>query len=109
MKYMTLREIHNTFGISRRTIQGYEKAKLIASSARNERGYLLYDEDAQKRIKQIRLFQQMGFTIKEIKSIIDASDDILRTALEKRLKELEKEKKNLETTIDRVYELIQKL
>ncbi len=109
MKEMTLREICNTFNVSRRAIQGYEKAGLVSASARNERGYLLYDENSQERIKQIKLFQQMGFTIKEIKDIIDAPKDDLKSALVKRLKEMEKEKTNMEKIIQIMYEMIKNL
>ena len=109
MKEMTLREICNTFNVSRRAIQGYEKAGLVSASARNERGYLLYDENSQERIKQIKLFQQMGFTIKEIKDIIDAPKDDLKSALVKRLQEMEKEKTNMEKIIQIMYEMIKNL
>lgn len=109
MSDMTLREVCNAFGVSRRAVQGYEAAGLVLASARNERGYLLYDEKSQKRIQQIKLFQQMGFTIKEIKSMIDAPKDSRKSMLGKRVKELEQEKRTIEKTIDMVYELMEQL
>lgn len=51
MKDMTLREMCNALNISRRAVQGYEKAGLVSASGKNERGHLIYDENAQKRIK----------------------------------------------------------
>lgn len=102
---MTLREIVDNFGVSRRAVQGYEKAGLISASGKNERGYLLYDETSQGRIRQIKLFQQMGFTIKEIKDIIDAPGNILKTALEKQAEKLEEQKENTEILISKIYEL----
>lgn len=108
MEYMTLREIYSAYNISRRAIQGYEKAGLVLASRKNERGHLLYDENAQERIKQIKLFQQMGFTIKEIKEIIDAPDDILVSALEEQIKILESKKQDTEIAIASAHALIQK-
>lgn len=35
---MTLREICESLGVSRRTLQGYEKAGLVASTGRNKYG-----------------------------------------------------------------------
>lgn len=102
---MTLREIGDNFGVSRRAVQGYEKAGLISASGKNERGYLLYDETSQDRIRQIKLFQQMGFTIKEIKDIIDAPGNILKAALEKQAEKLEEQKENTEILISKIYEL----
>ena len=109
IKDMTLREVCNAYGVSRRAVQGYEMAGLVSASSRNERGYLLYDENAQKRIKQIKLFQQMGFTIKEIKSMMDTPEESWKPILGKRVKLLEKKKKNMEMTIDMIYALIEKL
>lgn len=99
MNEMTLREMCDTFGVSRRAVQGYEKARLVSASRKNTRGYLLYDEAVQERVKRIKLFQQMGFTIKQIKELIDAPDNILKPALEERLQKLTEEKKNIEILI----------
>ena len=41
MTVMTLREVCDSYGVSRRAVQGYEKAGLISASQKNERGYLL--------------------------------------------------------------------
>lgn len=106
---MTLRNICDTFGVSRRAVQGYEKAGLVSMSGKTERGYLLYNESSQQRIKQIKLFQQMGFTLKEIKDIIDAPDDILKAALEKQVEKLKEQKENMEVLIGEMYKLIESL
>lgn len=63
---MTLREVCDTLKVSRRAVQGYEKAGLVCASGKNRYGYLIYDEHAQERIRQIKLFQQLGFTLKEM-------------------------------------------
>ena len=46
MSEKTLREVCNAVGVSRRAVQGYERAGLVSATCRNERGYLLYDEEA---------------------------------------------------------------
>ena len=81
MKDMTLREVCNTIGVSRRAIQGYEKESLVSATGKTNRGYLLYDTAAQERIKKIKLYQDMGFSLKQIKLIIDDSSPILKNAL----------------------------
>ncbi len=106
---MLLREVCNALGVSRRAIQGYEKAGLLSVSGKNERGYLLYDECSQERIRQIKLFQQMGFTLKEIGGMIDAPDDILKTALERQAEKLKVQRENIEILIEKTYEMIEKL
>ena len=42
MAEMTLRELCDSLGVSRRAVQGYEKAGLVSPEGKNERGYLLY-------------------------------------------------------------------
>lgn len=109
MNDMTLHEMCNAFGISRRAVQGYERAGLVSPSGKNKRGYLLYDEASQEVVKRVKLFQQMGFTIKEIKALLHASDNVLKAALEKQAKKLEEEKKDIELLIGEMHELIEKL
>ncbi len=106
---MTLREIHEAFGISRRAIQGYEKAGLVQKTGKNERGHLLYDEEAQMRIKKIRLFQQMGFSICEIKDMIDAPDDMLKPIMKQQLLKLKKQQGSIEILIEKMNDLIKEL
>lgn len=107
MDTMTLREVCDTFGVSRRAIQGYERNGLISPFGKNERGYLLYDVKAQERIKQIRMFQQIGFTLKEIGEIIDEPGEVRKRALEKQLGRLEEEKEQMEALIKEVYSMIE--
>lgn len=90
MSEMTLREVCQNLGVSRRAVQGYEKAKLVSASRKTDSGYLLYNVASRERIKQIKLFQDMGFSIKEIVEIIDSPADIKRTALIQRKEKLAK-------------------
>ena len=71
-KTRTLSQVCNLLEISRRAVQGYEKAGLVKATGKNKYGYLLYDEAAQQRIKRIKLMQQLGFKVKEIKDVIDS-------------------------------------
>jgi DNA-binding transcriptional MerR regulator len=70
-EYKTLQEIYNTLGITRRAIQGYEEIGLVRASDKNKYGYLLYGESELKRIEKIKMYQEFGFKLKEIKEIID--------------------------------------
>lgn len=88
---MTLREICETLSISRRVIQGYEKAGLVAATGRNKYGHLLYDDTAKSRIEKIRFYQQLGFTMKEIKVILDAPNVVIKEALERQVQKLRKQ------------------
>lgn len=107
MGRMTLREVCGTCGVSRRAVQGYEKVGLVSPSGKNARGYLLYDEGAQERIRQIRLLQQIGFQVKEIKEMLDAPCEVRTDALKRQLGKLREEETNIGILISRVSQMIE--
>lgn len=106
---MTLREICETLGVSRRALQGYEKAGLVAATGRNKYGHLLYDENAKMRIAEIKFYQQLGFSIKEISEIIDAPNTVVKNALKRQVQKLVEEKNQIEYLIERANQVITKL
>ena len=71
MSNKSLREVCTETGVTRRAVQGYEKAGLVSAAGKNKYGYLLYDEAGIARIKTIKFFQKIGFSIKEIQQTID--------------------------------------
>lgn len=83
-----LKEVCHEAGVSRRVVQGYENAGLVRATAKNKYGHLLYDELEEERIKRIKLFQDMGLSLKEIAAVIDASDEVLKPVLETQIKKL---------------------
>ncbi len=105
----TLKEVCDELVVSRRAVQGYEKAGLVTATGKNQRGYLLYDDESQARIKKIKLFQEMGFSLKEIANIIDAPDEILKEVLEKQIKKLENDIEHKSNIIHCVNEIISQL
>ena len=106
---MTLREVCKMTGVSRRAIQGYERAGLVLPTGKNERGYLLYDEEAMERIRQIKFFQDMGFSIKEIKEISSAPRSVLKSAIEQRIMALQEELGQKKKIIYEAQELLKTL
>lgn len=108
-EYKTLQEIHNTLGITRRAIQGYEEIGLVRASDKNKYGYLLYGECEVKRIEKIKMYQEFGFKLKEIKDLIDAPNSIVKEALERQVEELKVERERLNTLISQAEALIKEL
>ncbi len=97
---ISLREIRNMLGLSRRIIQGYEKEGLIRSTARNKYGHLLYDEETLRRIVRIRFYQETGFQLKEIFAFIDGPADAIKMRLKERKENLEKQRNRLNRQIE---------
>ncbi len=96
----TLHEVYEELGVTRRAVQGYEKRGLVKPSAKNKYGHLLYDEQAQKRIAIIKDYQRLGFKLKEIESLIDASDELVTAALERQVIKLQEEREEKTVLID---------
>lgn len=109
MEVMTLREVCDACEVSRRAVQGYEKAGLVSASKRNERGYLLYDREQQEKIRQIKFYQKLGFKIREIKGLQGLSRSEMKETLKRQVKKLECENREKEELIKKAYELIERL
>lgn len=106
---MNLKKMCEALGVSRRTIQGYEKAGLLHPSGRNKYGYLVYDEICLNRARKIRYLQEMGFKLKEIVVLIDAPDDELKGALIVKVKEMMAEIKHLQELLRKTELLLKQL
>lgn len=104
-----LHELCDELGVTRRTIQGYESMGLVSATGRNKYKHLLYDENAQKRIAQILLYQRIGFKLKEIKELIDAPDVIVKEAVEKQILHLKEERRNIDVWLQEAYGIIKEI
>ena len=105
----TLSEVCSALEVSRRAVQGYENAGLVSASGKNKYGHLLYDEEAQRRIKQIRLLQQLGFRVKEIKDIIDAPAEVVAEAIKSQIEQMDDIIRQKEDAVRQAREWIKKL
>ena len=104
-----LKEVCHEAGVSRRVVQGDENAGLVRATAKNKYGHLLYDELEEERIKRIKLFQDMGLSLKEIAAVIDASDEVLKPVLETQIKKLEESIERNMKLIHTANELIREI
>ena len=109
MEEMTLRELCQTLNISRRAVQGYEKANLVHATGKNKMGHLLYNKDAQERIQRISQLQRFGFQVKEIVVLIDISPSELKPLLEHQLLILQQRHETLTASIKELQNAIQSL
>ena len=105
----TLKEVCRDTGVSRRAIQGYENAGLVRATAKNKYGHLLYNEIEEERIKRIKLFQDLGLSLKEIAAVIDASDEVLKSVLEIQIKKIEESIERTIMLIHMANELIREI
>ncbi|MCI0488704.1 MAG: heavy metal-responsive transcriptional regulator [Blastocatellia bacterium] len=68
-------------GVKAQTVRYYERLGLLPEPMRNRSGYRLYGEGALKRMRFIKRAQTLGFSLNEIKSILELSRDGKRPCL----------------------------
>lgn len=107
MSIRTLREVCEVLEISRRTIQGYEELGLLVPSGKNERGWLLYDEACQERIKLLRFYQNAGFQGKEIIVMLAAGEEEQKRMLRKKRDRLRDEVREKERLIEEISRMVE--
>ena len=108
-EFKTLREVCVLLNVSRRAVQGYEKAGLVKPSGKNKYGYLLYDESAMDMIGKIKQLQTFGFQIKEIQELMVAPNEIVREELQKKIVVLEAKRTELGNAISDAKALLEEL
>ncbi len=75
-EHMQIGEVAARTELSLRTIRHYEDAGLVVPSARSRGGFRLYTEADVARLMVIRRMKPLGFTLDEMRDLLDAVDRI---------------------------------
>ncbi|MGH9457814.1 MAG: MerR family DNA-binding protein [Thermoanaerobaculia bacterium] len=76
---MTISELAAAAGVGVETVRFYERKRLIERPARPARGFRRYDEQTARRIRFIRQAQELGFTLAEVRQLLDLRLDPRRS------------------------------
>lgn len=95
----TVKQISELTGVSVRTLHHYDAIGLLRPTTVTEAGYRLYDEDALQRLRQILLFRELGFPLKNIPAILDAGEVERRAVLQRQMEMLEEKRSRLQNRI----------
>ena len=68
---MTRSEVAERAGVEPSTVRYYEQRGLIPRPDRTARGYRIYDEAFIERLRFVKRVQELGFTLEEIKVLLD--------------------------------------
>jgi MerR family copper efflux transcriptional regulator len=71
---MQIGEVASRTELSLRTIRHYEDAGLVTPSARSPGGFRLYTESDIARLMVIRRMKPLGFTLDEMRALLEATD-----------------------------------
>lgn len=90
MKLMTIGKVSEQSGIGVETVRFYEKSGLIDDPTRTESGYRQFPPSTVIRIRFIKRAKELGFTLREIKELLNLRLDPMTTCGDVRLMAEEK-------------------
>ncbi len=67
---MTIGRVAKTAGVPASTLRYYEREGLLEAPARTTAGYRMYDDQAVERLRFIRAAQAVGFTLDDIRKLL---------------------------------------
>ncbi|MFG2516569.1 MerR family transcriptional regulator [Streptomyces sp. NPDC048584] len=73
-RHMQIGEVAARTELSLRTIRHYEETGLVIPSARSQGGFRLYTEADVARLMVIRRMKPLGFTLDQMRDLLDATD-----------------------------------
>lgn len=113
MKSMKIGEVAKRSGVGIETIRFYERERLLQEPERRPSGYRQYDESTIKRLAYISRAKELGFTLAEIRELLELSfavhDGCIHirrraeakiTDIEGKIRHLQKMKRSLRTIVN---------
>ncbi|MBO9540344.1 MerR family transcriptional regulator [bacterium] len=77
----TVKAVAELSGVSTRALHHYDEIGLLKPASVSPAGYRHYGDDELERLQQILFFRELGFSLQEIKQIIDRPDFDRKQAL----------------------------
>lgn len=94
LNYLKIGELAKQTGLAVGTLRYYSDLELLQPVKRGENGYRYYSEDAGEQVEFIKKAQALGFTLEEIKQILDVRDrgekpcNLVQSLLNQKIEEL---------------------
>jgi MerR family copper efflux transcriptional regulator len=79
---MTIGQVARAAGVGVETIRFYERKKLISQPKRSTTGYRTYDQEIAQRVRFIRRAQELGFSLAEVRQLLELRLDPRRSCSE---------------------------
>lgn len=89
--YLRIGEIAERSGVSAKALRLYEQRGLLKPCAHSEAGYRLYGPAALRRLMQIVVLKQSGFTLAEIAGLQSSGAQVVASLLGERIEALQRE------------------
>ncbi len=111
--WLSIGQFSKKVSLTQRTLRVYEAAGLIAAHTRGENKYRYYTEEQVEVVQRIKQFKSFGFTLNEIKSLLEVDTSMnparLEVLLKERLSHLQKEQIRLHSAEQVIYKILSSL
>lgn len=93
-------EVAEFFGITKEGVRHYERMGIIASERDAQTGYRYYQRSEITRLKQVRFYEELGFSLKEAKALVIEKDyDQMCAAVDVKMEELQRRAEEIAAAI----------
>ncbi len=95
---MTIGELSRRTGVSQMTIDYYSRprsrkgAELLRCGTDPKSRYREYDDESEERLGKIRDYRKMGFSIEEVRELLESPKEHIREMVERQIERLKDEK-----------------
>ncbi len=90
-RLMSIGQVAQAVGVATTALRYYEREGILSPTNRSNAGYRLYDETAVRRLRFVRSAQAVGFTLDDIRSLLqvdgESSCKEVQRLIERRLAE----------------------
>lgn len=97
-----LSEVCKIVGVTRRTLQEYDRIELLKPTSKTKSGYWLYDNPAIQKLILIQIFVEVGYKRKTIKSLLESPTLDMLEELDHLIATLEKKHKRINGMINTI-------
>ena len=92
-------------GVTRRTLQEYDRIGLLHPTTKTKAGYWLYDDAAVQKLILIQVFVETGYERKAVKSLLEAPTLDIVAEFDRMISNLEEKRKQIDGIINTVKTL----
>jgi DNA-binding transcriptional MerR regulator len=95
----TVKEVSACTGVSIRALHHYDAIGLLKPTQITDAGYRLYDQAALERLRMIQVYRELGLSLKEIGTLLDASDHERNRILERQIGRMQEKVQKLQDRV----------
>lgn len=107
LRMKTVGEVSQATGVTVRTLHHYDEIGLLSPRERSEAGYRLYSYHDLERLQEVLVWRQLGFSLQEIKALLDEPDYDRGSALDRQRELVQHDLERLSATARALDEAIE--